>query len=274
MRRSRSADFRSLRFPLKIAVNHSVLPLWIIEKRMADPLVAQRRLVLAAGVGLLLAGGRSALAVEKRAAHGKKEEKEVSAVEDLMREHGVIRRALLVYRESAARLRSDPANVDPQALHQTATLFRSFGEDYHERKLEEAHIFPAVRKAGGAAAAYVDVLIAQHNRGREITDYIFAGSGKDVVGAGDAEPLARVFDSLDLMYASHAAREDTIVFPAWKNALSDRQLDEMGDKFEDIERQQFGRDGFEDAVAQIGHIEQALGFAELAQFTAPPPPKA
>ena len=57
-------------------------------------------------------------------------------------------------------------------------------------------------------------------------------------------------------------------------ALSDRQLREMGDKFEDIEREQFGKDGFEDAVAQIGQIEQTLGFADLARFTAPPPPRA
>jgi len=28
-------------------------------------------------------------------------------------------------------------------------LFRSFGEDYHEKKLEEAHIFPTIKKAGG-----------------------------------------------------------------------------------------------------------------------------
>ena len=33
-------------------------------------------------------------------------------------------------------------------------------------------------------------------------------------------------------------------------------------------------DTVEDAVAQIGQIEQALGFADLTQFTAPPPPKA
>ena len=46
------------------------------------------------------------------------------------------------------------------------------------------------------------------------------------------------------------------------------------DKFEEIERQQFGKDGYEDAVAQIGQIEQALGLVDLAQFTAPPPPKA
>jgi hemerythrin superfamily protein len=75
------------------------------------------------------------------------------------------------------------------------------------------------------------------------------------------------------MYEHHAAREDTIVFPAWKDALSGDQLDEMGEKFEEIERQQFGKDAFEDAVAQIGRIEQALGIADISQFTAPPPLK-
>lgn len=232
---------------------------------MTGILDANRRLVLAAGAGLILAGGADRVALAQ--------EKKVGATEDLMREHGVLRRALLVYRETAARLRTDPAKVDPQPLHRTAMLFRNFGEDYHEKKLEEAHIFPAVRKAGGPAAAYVDVLIAQHQRGREITDYILAITGKGAIGTGDAEPLARLFDALDLMYENHAAREDTIVFPAWKDALSEHQLDQMGEEFEEIERSQFGKDGFEDAVAQIGQIEAALGFADLAQFNAPPPPR-
>jgi hemerythrin-like domain-containing protein len=244
---------------------------------MADDADTHRRRMLAAGVagaGLLLSPLSSvpAPAAEK----GKKpgDEKEVGAVEDLMREHGVLRRALLVYTETVPKLRADPGAVDAGALAQTAKLFRSFGEDYHEKKLEEAHIFPALRKAGGPAAGYVDVLIAQHNRGREITDYILAVTGRGTVGSGDAEPLAGAFETFVLMYRNHTAREDTIVFPAWKDALSERQLREMGDKFEDIERQQFGKDGFEDAVKQIAQIEQALGFADLAQFTAPPPPKA
>jgi len=236
----------------------------------------RRQFLITAGAGVLLspAAPEAALAAEKHGKTKKSEEKEVGAVEDLMREHGVIRRAMLVYRESAAKLRNNAGGVDPQMLAKTANLFRAFGEDYHERKLEEAYIFPAVRKAGGAAAAYVDILIAQHNRGREITDYILAVTGKGAIGAGDAEPLARVFDSLELMYANHTAREDTIVFQAWKGALSERQLREMGDKFEDIERETFGKDGYEDAVAQIGQIEQALGLTDIAQFTAPPPPKA
>jgi hemerythrin-like domain-containing protein len=249
-----------------------------MEEAMAEIAHLRRRFLMragTAGAALLLgaADPTAVLGAQGRAKPKKSAEKEVGAVEDLMREHGVLRRALLVYRESAMRLRNDPAGVDPQAIVKTAKLFRAFGQDYHERKLEEAHIFPALRKAGGSAAVYVDVLIAQHNRGREIIDYILAVTAKGAIGTGDVEPMARVFDNLDLMYENHAAREDTIVFPAWKNTLSERQLREMGDEFEDIERAQFGADGYEDAVAQIGQIEQTMGFADLAQFTAPPPPR-
>ena len=177
------------------------------------------------------------------------------------------------YRQAAVKLRAKPASVDPDALRRAALLFRSFGEDYHEKKLEETHVFPAIKKAGGPAAAYMDTLIAQHQRGREITDYVLGVAAKGAIGTGDAEPFARALDSVELMYEHHAAREDTIVFPAWKDALSAHQLDEMGELFEAIEHQQFGKDGFEYAVAQIGRIEQALGIADIAQFTALPPPK-
>ena len=175
---------------------------------------------------------------------------------------------------AAPRLRTSPGTIDPKALNETATLFRNFGEDYHKRKLEEAHIFPAVRKAGGSAAALPDILIAQHNRGREITDYILTVTGKGTIGTGDAEPMARVLESFVMMYRNHAAREDTIIFPAWKNALSEHQLDEMGELFERIEHQQFGKDGFDDAVSKMVGIEGMLGYSDLAQFTAPPPPHA
>lgn len=238
---------------------------------IAEP---RRRFLTTAGVvgaALFSASEFGAAAAEK----GKKrnEEKEVGAVEDLMREHGVLRRALLVYIESVPKLRANPGSLPTDAIARTAKLFRSFGEDYHERMLEEPYIFPAVKKVGGAAAAYVDVLKVQHDRGREITDYILAVTGRGVIGTGDAEPLTRAFESFVLMYQNHTAREDTIVFPSWKDALSDRQLREMGERFEDIEHRQFGKDGYEDAVTQIGRIEQVLGLADLAQFTAPPPPK-
>ena len=47
---------------------------------------------------------------------------------------------------------------------------------------------------------------------------------------------------------------------------------ELSEKFEDIEHKEFGKDGFEDAVKQIAQVERALGFEDLAKFTAPAPP--
>ncbi len=203
---------------------------------------------------------------------GKEAGEDVTAVEDLMREHGVLRRALFVYSESAARLRTNPASVPPEALQKTAKLFRAFGEEYHEKKLEETYIFPAIKKAGGEAARYPDILVAQHQRGREITDYILGVTHGVKLAAHEVKPLALALESLVRMYRPHAAREDTVVFPAWKQSLTGKQLDEMSDKFEDIEREQFGKDGFGDAVRQISSIEGELGLIGLAQFTAPGPP--
>ena len=216
--------------------------------------IVERRMVLlgAAGAPALLAGlSRCAEA----------DEGDVGAVEDLMREHGVIRRAILVYRACAGRLRAG-TSVDLAALKRAAMLMKTFGEDYHEKKLEEEHIFPQIKTAGGQAAGYVDVLLDQHRRGREITGEILAASA-----GSDKARLAQMLDAFELMYEHHAAREDTIVFPAWKKTMSEHQLSEMGEQFEDIEKQQFGGDGFDKAVKEIGEIEQALGLAGIAQFT-------
>lgn len=197
---------------------------------------------------------------------------EVTATEDLMREHGILRRVLLVYRETAARLRKNAAEVDAAALRDAALLFRAFGEEYHEKLLEERHIFPVVRKRGGEAAAYADLLEAQHRRGREITDWVLSATRGGKLSDSAGGELAGVFEALDRMYEHHAAREDTIVFPAWKRAFTDKQLDEKGDEFEEIERKMFGHDGFEDAERKITGIERTLGLADISRFTAAPPP--
>jgi hemerythrin-like domain-containing protein len=234
----------------------------------------RRDIIAGIGVtgGLILSRAAKSLAVvtppEEKPKGG-----EVTAVEDLMREHGVLRRALFVYSESAGRLRKNPSEAALDMLQKTARLFRAFGENYHEKKLEEEYIFPAIKKAGGPAAGLVNILIAQHNRGREITDYILNVTQEKKLTPDETESLARSLEAMVQMYRPHAAREDTVVFPAWKMTLTERQLDEMGDKFEDIEREMLGKDGFENAIKQIADIETWLGLADLSQFTAPPPSK-
>jgi hemerythrin-like domain-containing protein len=148
-----------------------------------------------------------------------------------------------------------------------------FGEDYHEKQLEEVFIFPAVKKTPGAAAGYVDVLLAQHVRGREITEYLLSISKADRIASNSVEPLAKTLESFVRMYEHHAAIEDTVVFPAWKAAVGSNELDALGEKFEEIEHQQFGGDGFETALKRMEEIEQSLGLSNLDMFTAPAPPR-
>lgn len=236
-----------------------------------------------AGAGVLLNSCRntptstsSASNNEKKSegpAPGEAEQLEVTATEDLMREHGILRRALLVYQESATRLRQDAASVPLEALEKTANLFRVFGEEYHEKKLEEVYIFPTVMKAPGAAPKYVDILLAQHTRGREITDYLLSISKADKIPSNSVETLAKTLESFVRMYEHHAAIEDTIVFPAWKAAVGQSELDDLGAQFEEIEHDQFGDDGFEVALKRMEEIETSLGLSNLEMFTAPAPPK-
>ncbi|HYZ31956.1 MAG TPA: hemerythrin domain-containing protein [Crenalkalicoccus sp.] len=197
---------------------------------------------------------------------------EVSATEDLMREHGVLRRTLIVFAELAPRLRARREAVDAAALAEAAALFHAFGADYHERTLEEQHVFPEVRRAGGENARLVEVLIAQHQRGREIIDYVQSTARRGRIGTGDAEPLARALEGMARMYEAHASWEDTVIFPAWRKAQPAARFKEMGERFEELEKQRFGRDGFDDAVERITRIERTLGLGDLADYTAPPPP--
>lgn len=235
---------------------------------MAELTTSRRSLILAAGVSVatgLAFGGC-----------GRQEEKEgrATANEDLMREHGVVRRTLLVYAEASRRARDDPSLIPLASLKDAARLFRQFAEDYHERALEEQHIFPVVRKLKSPASQLPDVLLTQHLRGREITDYIQAIAARGRIATGEADRFADTLDSFIAMYGAHAAREDTVLLPVWKMALGTKGYEEMGDQFEDLEHKMLGDEGFQGALDRIAMVEAAFGLADLAAFTLPGPPAA
>ncbi len=232
--------------------------------------VDRRRWLIQAGAALTVGAAAS-----HGAAAGKPgSPREVLAVEDLMREHGVIRRVLLVYDEAADRLITGRGEVPVPALIKAAGLMRRFGEDYHERQLEEQHVFPVLERRGGAEADLARILKAQHDRARQITDYLLATTRTGRISTTDAHPCARALKDLVRMYQHHAATEDTLLFPAWKAALSDAQYEEDSDRFEDLEKKMFGKNGFEDAVKTIAGVEQDFGLADLSRLTAAPPPHA
>ena len=210
----------------------------------------------------------SALAVQKpqKKAAPKKEEAEedVSTNEDLMREHGVLNRVLLIYDEALRRIQANE-KFDPAVLTKSAGIIKSFIEDYHE-KLEEDHIFPRFEQAGKLIELTVN-LRAQHAMGRRVTERIVV-----TAKSGDTETLRSLLTAFNRMYRPHEAREDTVLFPALHKVVSKHEYDAMGEQFEAIERKTFGGDGFDMAVDQVTELEKQFGIYDIGQFTPSLPP--
>src|SRR5438067_12639065 len=107
-----------------------------------------RRSVLRIGIGAALssaAGTIEAQGKPVRARPGLDPDKGVTAPEDLMKEHGVLNRCLLIYEEGLRRLRNKE-EVSPEVFHHTAEMVHTFVEEYHEQN-EEKYIFPELEKA-------------------------------------------------------------------------------------------------------------------------------
>ena len=194
------------------------------------------------------------------------EAEEISPAEDLMREHGLLNRILLVY-DHHLRLLSAKKPFDGSILVSSADIIRHFVEEYHE-KLEEDYLFPRFRKAK-KLVSLVETLQIQHKAGRELTAKIreLAGTASLKYVSADGDRLADALRAFLHMYRPHEAREDTVLFPAFRSIVSKHEYAALGEDFEKKEDQLFGEDGFFKVVDQVAGLEKRLGLYDLAQFT-------
>jgi hemerythrin-like domain-containing protein len=227
-----------------------------------------RRVFLKSGIILTGATFAGAMLVHGAEKEKKEEETEipVGPPEDLMREHGVLKRVLLIYGEALRRLDAKE-DLPPDALADAADIIRSFVEDYHE-KLEENFLFPRFEKAN-LLVDLVKLLRIQHEAGRRVTDVTLRFANRGSL-KNDSE-RARLITSMRQfirMYNPHEAREDTVLFPAFRKIVSPHEFDSLGEDFEKKENELFGEDGFEKVVDKVAGIEKRFGIYDLAQFTA------
>lgn len=189
---------------------------------------------------------------------------EVSATEDLMREHGVVNRMVLIYEEIARRL-NDGNDPRLDFLLDTVKLVKSFIQDYHER-LEEEYIFPCFEKAE-KLVDLVKVLREQHAAGRWLSDTILQQARSGLQTIESRNILIKSLHLFTRMYRVHEAREDTELFTELSALISLEEYKKLGEIFEKREEELFGKDGFRKMVYQIIQIELELGINDLTLFT-------
>jgi hemerythrin-like domain-containing protein len=192
------------------------------------------------------------------------EGQEVSPPEDLMQEHGLLNRVLLIYESCRTHL-VNKENFPKEALANAANVIRTFVEDYHEKQ-EENYLFPRFKKAN-QLTDLVNVLLQQHQAGRKLTDQIIQLAKAQTATEAENKKLIQLLTSFNTMYRPHEAREDTVLFPAFRKIVSKNEYDSLGEEFENNEHKMFGEDGFETMVNKVADIEKSLGIYELSQFT-------
>ncbi len=232
-----------------------------MEKRV---IFARRRLIAAGGMAGLL-GAMPAFAQDRNQAARKPDAEKVpvAATEDLMREHGVLARVLLIY-EAGARRVGQGEDIEAGIFIQSAEIMRDFVHAYHE-KGEEEQVFPRFKKAG-RMVDLVDVLQAQHAAGRQLTDKVLAAAP----GIANSDQRKAMIDALQAtvtLYRPHVAREDTDLFPTLRSIVTPAEFEAIGEAMEKQEGQLLGADGFEKVAKKVEAIEKKLGTHDLSQFT-------
>lgn len=192
------------------------------------------------------------------------EGQKVSPPEDLMQEHGLLNRVLLIYDNCKIKL-VNKESIPIEAIANSANIIRTFVEDYHEKQ-EENYLFPRFKKAN-QLTDLVDTLLKQHQAGRRITDQVIQLTKSSSRSDTENQQLIQALTSFNNMYRPHEAREDTVLFPAFRKMVSSNEYDSLGEEFEENEHKLFGKDGFESMVNKVSEIEKSLGIFELSQFT-------
>lgn len=195
----------------------------------------------------------------------KKEEFEIPLTEDLMREHGVLDRILLIYEEIIKRI-ENKVDFSPSSLYAAVSILKSFIADYHE-KMEEDYVFPLFEKQN-REIKLVRTLREQHNKGRDITTRLQQILEiQKVLDTKTKHVIKQLLQSYIDMYRPHEAQEDTVLFPQVRSLVSEKEFKELGEKFENFEHMFFGENGFNKMVKKVENIEKELGIYNLEQFT-------
>jgi hemerythrin-like domain-containing protein len=189
----------------------------------------------------------------------------IPPTENLMREHGVLRRIMLIYDEIGRRLKQGE-EFPLQVLVEANDIIRRFMQDYHETN-EQFHVFNWFGNTG-KMVELVAVLYQQHLAGRKLIDRVKILSTEDnLKNPAERLKVAGFLNAFNQVYRRHAAWEDTVLFPAFRSIITPSDFTAVGETFDKEEEKLFGPHGFEKIVGQVADLEKKLAIHNLQQFT-------
>jgi hemerythrin-like domain-containing protein len=177
----------------------------------------------------------------------------------LMDEHRLIEQVLSCLERMAGRCESD-GELDPELARDAVWFLRTYADRCHHGK-EEAELFPLMETRGlSPDAGPTAVMRAEHVEGRKLV-----GSIRDAIdgAAGGDEQARRTFVRSSLEFVgllrAHIQKEDHCLFPAADQMLTDQDRDALGQRFDQVDLSEIGRDVIQQCRQTANALADRLG---------------
>ena len=181
-------------------------------------------------------------------------------IEILRNEHGLIRRFVDLLSVAVERLEVD--NPPPRAFFDNGIEFvRGFSDGFHHKKEELVMFVQLAQKKNGAIDGQIAALRYQHDQGRGFIKAIDGALDAYAMGDSAAQSVVREnAASFASLLKHHIHIEDHIFFPMCQDAMTEEELDKLGEKFAKVE-EVHGADTFERYHKIVVDLDQMLAEA-------------
>ncbi len=189
----------------------------------------------------------------------------VSASEALSREHAMLTRLLLAI-DNVVNNALDDIKTDVSPINSAARAIDAVVANHH-MVFEEENIYPRMEQID-YLSSMTETLEGQHDDARAVNTMVLdlTRSGK-IKNRDQLDELALLTKSFKDMITAHAAWEETVIFPAMYDLLSERDMSDINKKFMQAESKLLGNKGPVEVYRIVDEIEEASGTHDPNLYT-------
>ena len=183
----------------------------------------------------------------------------MEATDILMAEHRIIERVLKSIMVGTEKLEHGEA-IRPGFFIDASDFIKGFADGCHHKK-EEGVLFKAMVANGmSSQAGPIAVMLAEHERGREITRAMRGSAQR--LETGDATVKGEILVSARgyvALLIQHIAKEDGVLFPLANSVIPISQHDQLVNDFERVEHEETGEGIHEKYLTLAQALEKEAG---------------
>jgi len=173
------------------------------------------------------------------------------AIDDLKNEHEAILSAIQILERMIASMEKAPS-VEPKDMHAFIGFLKEFADKCHHGK-EEGLLFPALVGAGlPEKGGPIGVMLAEHAQGRKL----IRDMKEAISPAVDRIKLAQAAGAYTTLLRKHIEKENVFLFPTAERVLTETQLEQLYEGFEEHEEKVIGQERHEELHAMLKSLQE------------------